>query len=174
MHVYKAPDKDGKGDHRCTPLEIWKIARHAIGIKEWGLDPACNSFSTIPAKICWDGSNQDCNGLVQPWFGHVWLNFPFSNSTIWVDTAIEQSNRIDEIRSLTILSSADSSTAWWHTLRKACDSWAAWNGRIHFPLPDKPEGSPGGGVHLSYIGPRSTRWRRVFEHFGHTTGVGAR
>ena len=170
MHVYKGKAKGG--DHRCTPPEIWMVALAAVGIKAWDLDPATNAFSTVPATVCWDGSGEDQDGLILPWYGHVWLNFPFSVPALWVDKAIaEAASRV--VRSITILSPSDSSTAWWHKLRRGCDASAAWSRRTHFPLPDNPKGSPGAAPHLSYIGKRSNRWRRVFERYGHTTCAGS-
>lgn len=164
MHVGKAPGKPGgKGDHRCTPPEIWIAARAAIGIKQWDLDPATNKHATVPAATRWMGRSPEDDGLLLPWFGHVWLNPPFSKLGIWTQKFMQEARRAT---SLTFLGPGDSSTAWWQALARGCDSWAAWPRRQHFPIPDHPKGSPPGPVHLFYIGPRSTRWRQVMTHVG--------
>ena len=113
------PGRGGIGDSRCTPPELWAVARAAIGIKAWDLDPASNSFSTIPATTAWDGEPHD--GLILPWHGHVWINFPFSDPPPWVDKILQEAAR-PTVYSITVLSPSDSSTAWWHKLRRGCDA----------------------------------------------------
>jgi hypothetical protein len=157
------------GDHRCTPRAIWLAARHAAGIEQWDLDPATNQFSTLPAATKWDGEAEDRDGLALAWFGDTWCNPPFSGMGVWTDKAIRESART---RSLTFLGPGDSSTEWWRKWVSKCDAWAAWPTRIHFPMPDHPTGSPPGPIHLFYVGPRATRWRRVMAHVGCTTFAG--
>ncbi len=168
VHAEKVSKKDPQGDHRCTPPEIWVSVLAAIGAKRFDLDPASNAFSTIPARTSWDGSCPAQDGLAVPWFGNVWLNFPFSKSDLWVDRALVE-GASGRTSSITVLSPSDSSTAWWNRLRGECDLWTAWRGRIHFPLPGRPKGSPGGGIQLSYFGSDPARWYKVMEHLGHST-----
>jgi hypothetical protein len=162
----------GKGDHRCTPPAIHIVARHAIGIKRWDLDPASNPHSTIPARMAWYGRGPLDDGLILPWFGHVWLNPPFSNMPPWVEKWIKEANTTPSVASATFLGPGDTTAKWWRRIARACDAWAAWPRRQHCPIPDHPKGSPPGPLHLFYIGPRATRWRAVMEHIGCYTKPG--
>lgn len=151
LHVYKVKNKKGSdGDSRVTPREIWGPCKIAVGLKEgWDLDPASNSFSTIPALETMDGSEPSKDGLFLPWFGNVWLNPPFSSMKQWCDK-IDQEIAEGGMESLVLLAPGDSTTAWWKYVASSCDVWTAWHKRQHCPTPDNPKGSPGGPLHLFY------------------------
>ena len=58
---------------------------------EFDLDVAGSELSWVPSKAKY--TVQD-DGLVQRWFGIVWMNPPYSNPTPWVDRFIEHNNGI--------------------------------------------------------------------------------
>ncbi|HHH29073.1 MAG TPA: hypothetical protein ENK57_12115 [Polyangiaceae bacterium] len=177
------------GDHRCTPPEIWSVALEALGAKTFDLDAATNDFATIPAIVrCTGPKVGGADGLAVPWWGNVWLNFPFSTPNPWIakvgseaDRMLQPVLRMNESlppselppRSITVLGPGDSAVAWWRAMRQTCDAWAMWPKRAHFPRPDQPKGSAPGPVHLWYIGPRATRWRTIMESHGVPTSTGA-
>lgn len=151
------------GDHRCTPEVIWRAALAAIGRRMFDTDAATNPFATLPARTKYMGPRNGLDGLVLPWEGDTWLNFPFSNPMRWVEAAERQANRF---RSLTVLGPNDSSTAWHQRLVRFVDARAAWPKRLHFPLPGKPKGSPPGPIALFYSGPQSNAWMRYMRAQG--------
>lgn len=166
------------GDHRCTPEPIWSVALEAIGRDAFDLDPATNPHSTVPAGLgCFGPLAGGEDGLARAWFGHVWLNFPFSDPNPWVAKVIAEAATMMEpdpvMRSITVLGPGDSSVTWWRALRSSCDAWAMWPRREHFPIPGNAKGSPPAGVHLWYFGPCSNRWRRRMEDHGVPTEAGA-
>lgn len=67
----------GKTDSWLTPLWIIK----SLG-DDFDLDP-CGFERHRTAKVIYEFPNKD--GLVDPWFGKVWLNPPYSESRIWLD-----------------------------------------------------------------------------------------
>lgn len=151
------------GDHRCTPEPIWRAALEAAGIERFDLDPASNPFATIPAETSWHGGAYDGRKLA--WFGNVWINYPWSVPVPWVCKIIKESKR-EEVRSITANGAHDLSTAWAQQITNACDAWAAWPKRLHYPLPNNPSGSPPGSVALWYFGPNAETWIRVMHAFG--------
>ena len=152
--------RNADGDHRCTPRFVWEAALTAIGRKQFDCDPATNEHSTVPAKICYDGSCPEMDGLLQPWEGNVWLNFPFSNPMPWVEKSAKE---LPRIRSLTVLGPNDSSVKWHQRLVRIVDAYAAWPKRFHFPLPGKAKGSGPGPIALYYVGPQSNTWMRIMR-----------
>lgn len=177
------------GDHRCTPPEIWQVALEALGVDTFDLDPAANEHSTVPAHAhCTGPKAGGADGLELEWWGDVFINFPFSEPNPWAAKIHREAERMlrpvlwsDEAefpdkrppRSMTILGPGDSAVTWWRAMRQVCDAWAMWPKRAHFPLPGQAKGSPPGPVHLWYIGPRSNRWRRIFESHGVPTEAGS-
>ncbi len=168
------------GDHRCTPLEIWEVALEAIGADKFDLDPASNEHATVPAHaVCTGPKIGGVDGLTLQWSGNVWLNFPFSQPSPWVEKVQHEADRMlrpddaRHARSITVLGPGDSGVVWWRVMRGLCDARALWPKRVHFPLPGQMKGSAPGPVHLWYIGPRSNHWRRVFEAHGAATEAGA-
>ena len=152
------------------------------------LDPATNEHATVPARHhCTGPKVGGEDGRVIQWFGHVWLNFPFSESNLWAAKVLKEAERMFEIvdvfesvppatlapRTMTVLGPGDQSVAWWRALRSACDARAMWPRREHFPVPGQLKGSPPGPVGLFFFGPRSNYWRRVLEAHGIPTEAGA-
>lgn len=66
-------------DERYTPRWIFD----GLGL-EFDLDPASpvEGGDCVPARVKYTRND---DGLAQEWFGCVWLNPPFSQSTVWAD-----------------------------------------------------------------------------------------
>jgi len=76
-----------KSDEHYTPK--WLFDRMGI---VFDLDVAAPKFgSHVPAHRYY---TQEDDGLVQPWFGMVWMNPPFSKPSPWVDKFIANGNGI--------------------------------------------------------------------------------
>ena len=75
-----------KSNEWYTPPDITDKARLTMGTIN--LDPSSNPFSNqwIKADYYYTIFN---NGLIQPWFGNIWLNPPYGRQTKkWLDRAI--------------------------------------------------------------------------------------
>jgi hypothetical protein len=92
-----------------TPPEIIEpivAAMRHFGL-QLALDPASppGGLDWIPALITYDHED---DGLVQPWFGFVWLNPPFGRETVkWMRKMAEHGEGI-------ALVAARMNTRWWH------------------------------------------------------------
>ena len=59
---------------------------------QFDLDPAHPPFATnVPCKTYY---TQKENGLVEPWFGNVFMNPPFSKPAPWIDKFVKHRNGI--------------------------------------------------------------------------------
>jgi hypothetical protein len=76
---HEKPNK-GATDVWLTPLEIVD----SLGF--FDLDPCGESFYNTAKKIYTE------NGLVNSWFGRIWLNPPYSEVGIWLDRLYDQTN----------------------------------------------------------------------------------
>lgn len=169
------------GDHRCTPEVLWRAALAAIGRSSFDTDPATNPGSSVPARVQYMGPYNGRNGLILPWEGDVWLNFPFSNPLPWILRVLAEANRY---RSITVLGPNDSSTTWHQQLVRFVDARAAWPRRVHFPTPGedpnaldpktgkKKHKSPPAAIALFYSGPQSNAWMRHMQSIGCTVDHG--
>jgi len=171
IHAFTPKGKRGAaGDSRCTPPEIWEPALKAARLTEWDLDPASNSFSTIPCKKKWYGVKND--GLSLPWVGNIWINPPFSSISPWVEKALDEVAS-GEIETLTMLTSGDAGTSWWKSLARSADVWCPWHKRHHFPTPNQHKGSPGGVINLFFFDLRPVKrvlyWEKVMRSVGNLT-----
>ena len=114
-----------------TPPEWIAAARTVMGGID--LDPASNEMAnTIVDARMFYGPDDD--GLVQPWFGRVWLNPPYSRRPgvgAWVDRLLTQ-----DVEQAVILVNASTDTAWFQRLARACRSLGFSRSRVKFMLPD--------------------------------------
>jgi hypothetical protein len=71
----------GQSDEHYTPKHLFDALKIVFD-----LDVASPpNGSNVPAVYYYDKS---ADGLVQKWFGNVWMNPPYSNPTPWVDRFI--------------------------------------------------------------------------------------
>ncbi len=73
-------------DSWCSPIWIAELLR-----KLWpdgiDTDPCTNACSLIAARITYDGSSFELDGLKQPWSGRVYCNPPYSDPGPWYERA---------------------------------------------------------------------------------------
>ena len=70
-------------DERYTTQETFDWCLAKTGVRSFDLDPAACAESFWAAR--WYSADQ--NGLIQPWFGHIFLNPPYSDIEPWLDRA---------------------------------------------------------------------------------------
>jgi hypothetical protein len=109
--LFETPQLVATNDDYYSPRWLFD----EIGL-EFDLDPAHPPFRTdVPCKRYY---TQKENGLVQEWFGIVWLNPPFSNPGPWVQRFRDHNNGIGIV---------PTSNGKWLT--------DLWNSEISFTLP---------------------------------------
>ena len=136
-HCYRAigghesPNR-GKTDEWITPKEIID----AVG--PFDLDPCSNDVQPWPcAKTLWTFED---SGLMNQWFGRVWLNPPYGpEAGKWLEKLANHGNGI-------ALIFARTETAFFHrTIWQKADAILFFKGRLHFYRPDgtKADGNAG-------------------------------
>lgn len=121
------PSGDRRFTTRATMKHVWRLA----GVNQFDLDPCADKFS------CWAavGMTKKENGLKQPWFGHVFVNPPWSNIGPWVKKSWEEMKPLDDkVDSVTMLLPDNrQSTAWW---QKYVEPWRdrCFDCATHSPL----------------------------------------
>lgn len=73
-------------DQRFTLRETDDLGRKLARVKKWDLDVAACEESHLAETYY----TQPQNGLVQPWFGNVWCNPPYSDVEAWVKRAWQE------------------------------------------------------------------------------------
>ena len=89
-------------DDYWTPPSIIQ----ALGVERFDLDPA-SPPNGVPWIVAGKIYTQADDGLVQPWYGLVWLNPPYSEPAPWIERLANHGHGI-------ALLHADTATAWWH------------------------------------------------------------
>ena len=136
-----------------TPLEWIERARETMGSID--LDPASNEYAQQKIKAgTWFDAQRD--GLVQPWFGNVWLNPPYGRGLIddFVEKTISEYS-VKHTNQAIVLVDPRTDTEWFHSLGSIAAAIAFTRGRICFynKAVDTPS-SPTNGSVFFYIGPR--------------------
>jgi len=113
-------------DEWATPPEFVRPLSNAVG--GFDLDP-CSGAETSP--IAENVFTKEDDGLAHPWYGHVWLNPPYSDTERWLRKAINQVAE-DGVHSVIALVKGDSSTNWWQEYATAGNAIAFVDGRLQF------------------------------------------
>jgi hypothetical protein len=161
----KAPSGETEmSDLWFTPKYIAEPYRQLVG-GQIDLDPAscAEANAVVQAQQYF---TQAQNGLLRPWFGHVFLNAPFSVMAQFVEkTLLElESGRVS---SLLCLTNANTEVAWFRALATRANAicWPAK--RIAFWLPgghtmaNNPRGQA-----LFYFGQDAQGFAMKFQHIG--------
>lgn len=102
---------------------------------------AAASESNTKAPMFFDGS-PDCDGLVNPWEGDVWLNPPFGHELpLWLEKCGQEIKR-DEVNQILVLIPARTDTKWFHEIVMR-DAYLVYliKGRFNFVHGDSCEGA---------------------------------
>ena len=132
----------GESDEWYTPPEIFK----ALGLR-FDLDPCSpGPGHWVPADRIYTEAD---NGLVQPWFGLVFMNPPYggrNGHVPWLVKFLDHGNGIAIVRSYT-------SSGWWHRHMHRAEVLLWPKGKTQFIRPDGSIGkAPGHGVVLIGMG----------------------
>lgn len=105
---------DPENNEYATPPELWRPLSRAVG--GFDLDP-CSGPE--PEPIADTRFTKTDDGLTEPWFGHVFVNPPWSTNGDasakhdWLRKARHEAKR-DAVESITVLIPSDTSTEWFH------------------------------------------------------------
>ena len=144
-----------------TPTAIIERARRTMGGID--CDPAtCEAAQAVVQAATWYTSVE--NGLIQPWYGRVWLNPPYSAPTKWVDRLLHF-YQIGDVTQAMILTNSYTETGWWQRLA-AQATMLFFAGRLEFWHPDKVGGRNRMGQTLAYLGPNVAEFRSAFRDMG--------
>lgn len=103
----------GNNDSDCcfTPIEIIEGAERCLG--HISTDPCWHPRSNVrDYDTRYDGGGRGC-GLSLPWFGHLWLNPPYSDPLPW---ARRYATHAMEGHRCLALVKLDCSTGWWRQM----------------------------------------------------------
>jgi len=106
-------------DEWCTP----KWLADALG--HFDTDPCGNASSHINAVMRY-GLDIGRDGLVEPWIGSTFLNFPYSKPLPWCMRAR------DHYGPWVVLAKLDPTTKWWAALMEASPTVAPFRKRLKF------------------------------------------
>lgn len=113
-------------DEWSTPPEFVRPLSDAVG--GFDLDP-CSGAETSPVADATYTEADD--GLAQTWFGHVWLNPPYSDMDQWLSKTVRESRR-ECVDSIIALVKGDTSTEWYHKHAIEADVISFVKGRLSF------------------------------------------
>ncbi|MFA7496667.1 MAG: DNA N-6-adenine-methyltransferase [Acidithiobacillus sp.] len=122
-----------------TPPQIIQEVLTALGRDQFDLDPASpRRDGPIPAKVRF---TQAEDGLIQPWFGVVWLNPPYGrNLSQWIQKTIHEV-QAGHVLQVILLVPVRSDTQWWWALREAGGQIEHLRGRVRFLRADGTVGT---------------------------------
>jgi DNA N-6-adenine-methyltransferase (Dam) len=153
---------------RYTPEDYASLVAEVFG-GGISLDPAscARANYTVRATHYYD---MGANGLIQPWFGDVFLNPPYDNMPAWVDKLLDEFNR-GMIRQAILLSNTSTETKWFDTLccpgNRTEPVFCHVTGRIKFRSgTDKNEDDPRYASTFTYFGFNKVKFYQVFSRIG--------
>lgn len=146
-----------------TPLPIIEAARKAMGSID--LDPATSKIANrrIRAASIFTLNN---DGLLQKWFGNVWLNHPFGRrlNPLWIENLCDQWRR-QNVAQVCCITYACTSEKWFRPLLERPQCFLS--PRTNYLLPDGTvkKGVTKGSV-VTYFGDRIGDFANAFRPLG--------
>lgn len=157
----KALDAGDVSDGWYTPPKYIALAREVLGAID--LDPAsCSAAQAVVQAERYYTEHED--GLIQPWFGRMWINPPYSAPTPWVRRAVSE-YQAGNVSAALILTNSYTETGWWQDLA-AVATVLFFRGRLNFWHPDKVATQNRTGQTLAYLGSDRDRFVAVFGSHG--------
>lgn len=142
-----------------TPKEIIDAAREVMGCID--LDPASSELAneTVRAEKFY---TIDSDGLTKDWYGHIWLNPPYSRGLLekFIDKLVDS-----EFEQAIVLVNNATETKWFSRLVEVSSVIVFTKGRLRFNKPDGSKGLPLQGQAMAYIGGNGVKFREVFGKF---------
>lgn len=152
---------NGGNNERYTPEDIIEDARRVLGTID--LDPASSELAnqTVRAKKFFTAED---DGLVQEWYGNIWLNPPYSKDLLARFADKLADSHFNQAIVL-VINSTD--TKWFATLISKASAVVFPTGRIVCKTPVGETGnSPIQGSALIYCGNNPQKFLDVFEKRG--------
>jgi len=157
----KTLDAGDASDGWYTPPRYIALARQVLG--DIDLDPAsCSAAQAVVRAHRYYTEHED--GLIQPWYGRMWINPPYSAPTPWVRRIITE-YRAGTVTAALMLTNSYTETGWWQDLA-AVGVMLFFRGRLNFWHPEKTSTQNRTGQTLAYLGPDRTRFAEVFGAHG--------
>ena len=150
-----------------TPIEYIEAARLTMGTID--LDPAsCDAANeTVKAKTYY---TEEQDGLIQPWFGTVWLNPPYSQPLVsqFCDLLVDNYLK-GNIKQACVLVNNATETKFYQNMLNHCSAVCFIKGRVKFVDKNgESKGSPLQGQTVLYFGKETTCFVENFSYFGAT------
>lgn len=145
-----------------TPKYIIDAARRTMGSID--LDPASSEIAnrTVQATVFY--SKED-DGLIQPWFGNVWLNPPYSKDLIRQFVSAVRNKRSEYDQAIILVNNA-TETRWFQDLLNVASAVCFVDSRIKFLDMDGKPGNPLQGQAIFYVGSYHSTFVINFSQFG--------
>jgi hypothetical protein len=116
-------ETDEENDEVATKRELWEPLSEALG--GFDLDPAAGCE---PTQIAHQRYTKADDGLVEPWFGTVWLNPPFSQRVHWYRRLVDHYER-GAVDAAAAIAPTDFSADWFHDWFARADAIGLLDGR---------------------------------------------
>ena len=146
-----------------TPNYIIDAARNTMGSID--LDPASSAIANQTVRAEKYYTKED-DGLMQPWFGNIWLNPPYCRSLISQFSSATIIKRPDYDQAIVLVNNA-TETRWFQDLLRNCNSFCIFNGRIKFiDVDGKTCGTSLQGQIIFYFGSNLQKFKENFSPFG--------
>lgn len=152
-----------------TPAHYIALARMVLG--DIDLDPASTEQANKTVKAC-EYFDKHRNGLLQYWYGRVWLNPPYSQPLIskFIGKLLMEwdSGRITECLALC---HNYSDSIWFQDAASVANAICFTQGRIRFHEPNGKAAKPTQGQAFFYFGPKVEIFRDIFGRVGFVARV---
>jgi hypothetical protein len=155
-------EPDLTGDDFYTDASIIAAARRTLGVID--LDPASHPRANEVVRASSIFTHKT-NGLVQSWYGRVWLNPPFGKWELWTPKIVKEwdSGRISQ---MCVLMADRALSARCNTpLKRRSMAMVLFDGRIPF-WGHKATSSPDDGHAIFYFGDGYAEFKDSFKHLG--------
>jgi len=150
-----------------TPSKYIEAARAVMGSID--LDPASCELANQTVRAARYYTQED-NGLMQPWYGNVWLNPPYNSTDdcrfpqpTWAKR-LQYEYRVGNVEQAILLISAAVKQKWFHELLDFPMCFMLE--RIFFTRPGKESEELRQGNTVVYFGDNEQRFTEVFSKFG--------
>lgn len=157
--------KSSRHNEWFTPERYVVSARRVMGGID--LDPASCAAAqeTVGAGVYYDKSD---DGLLQPWFGRVWLNPPYGRQAgAFVARALAAYSSGEVEAVVLLLNGYSYQTLWFQPLFAYPICWH--RGRVDFHTPQEGSGGAAHGTALVYLGLEPDAFAREFAQYGPIT-----
>jgi len=145
-----------------TPQNIIDAARKTMGSID--LDPASSECANRTVQAATIYTKED-DGLIQPWFGNIWLNPPYARNLIGKFASAIKDKRVEYDQAI-ILVNNSTDTVWFHNIIGITSAICLVKKRIRFHKEDGRLGKPLQGQVILYIGSHTLKFIENFSQFG--------